>query len=84
MNNKENFKKKILYRSSHRGTKEMDILLSTFVNKYIDTFNIHDLEELNKILDIEDNILYNLYFGKSEKINIRKSKVLSLFRNFKI
>ena len=50
MNNKENFKKKILYRSSHRGTKEMDILLSTFVNKYIDTFNIHDLEELNKIL----------------------------------
>ena len=37
MNNKlEIFKKKLIYRSGYRGTKEMDILLSSFVNKYID------------------------------------------------
>ena len=35
MNNKlEIFKKKLIYRAGYRGTKEMDILLSTFVNKY--------------------------------------------------
>ena len=32
----ENLKKKLIYRASYRGTKEMDILLTSFVNKYID------------------------------------------------
>ena len=36
MNNKlETFKKKLIYRASYRGTKEMDMLLSKFVHKYI-------------------------------------------------
>jgi len=36
MTNKlEIFKKRLIYRASYRGTKEMDILLSSFVNKYI-------------------------------------------------
>ena len=39
MNELEKTKKKLLYRSSYRGTKEMDILLSNFVKKYIDKFN---------------------------------------------
>ena len=40
MNNKlEIFKKKLIYRAGHRGTKEMDILLSSFVDKNINLFN---------------------------------------------
>ena len=40
MNNKlEIFKKKLIYRASYRGTKEMDMLLSKFVNKYINLWN---------------------------------------------
>ena len=36
----EIFKKKLLYRASYRGTKEMDILLSSFVKKkHINNFN---------------------------------------------
>ena len=39
MSNKlEIFKKRLIYRASYRGTKEMDILLSNFVNKYINKF----------------------------------------------
>ena len=49
MNNKlEIFKKKILYRAGYRGTKEMDILLTSFVNKYINTFDENLLIELEK------------------------------------
>ena len=45
MNNKlEIFKKKLVYRAAYRGTKEMDILLSSFVHKYIDTFNENQLK----------------------------------------
>ena len=38
-NELEIFKKKLIYRAGYRGTKEMDILLSTFVNKNIDDFD---------------------------------------------
>ena len=34
----EQIKKKIIYRSNYRGTKEMDKLLGAFTNKYIDQF----------------------------------------------
>ena len=36
MTNKEILKKQIIYRSMHRGFKEMDLLLGNFVKKYID------------------------------------------------
>ena len=36
----EIFKKKLIYRAGYRGTKEMDILLSSFVNKYINNFDV--------------------------------------------
>ena len=54
MNNElEIFKKKLIYRASYRGTKEMDILLSSFVNKNIDLFDMSHLLELDKFLNFD-------------------------------
>ena len=50
MNNKKNLINQIIYRSTHRGTKEMDILLGNFVKKYINKFNDNELSDLDKIL----------------------------------
>ena len=49
----ELFKKKLLYRSLYRGTKEMDILLSSFVKSHIDDFNELQLQALGDFLDFE-------------------------------
>ena len=38
--NREDLKKKIIYRSTYRGTKEMDTLLGSFIKKYINTLMI--------------------------------------------
>ena len=57
----EIFKKKLVYRAAYRGTKEMDILLSSFVNKYIDSFNENQLLELDKFLNFEDEVILNFY-----------------------
>ena len=57
----EIFKKRLIYRASYRGTKEMDILLSTFVNKYIDRFDESYLFELETFLNFEDEIILNFY-----------------------
>ena len=85
MNNElEIFKKKLIYRAGYRGTKEMDILLSSFVNKYINNFDGNLLAELEKFLDFEDEIILNFYnFNLVEK-EIDKNKVSKIFQKFKI
>ncbi len=85
MTNKlENFKKRLIYRSSYRGTKEMDILLSKFVNKYINDFDENLLIELENFLNFEDEIILNYYHYNISKKNIDKNKVSKIFKNFKI
>ena len=48
MTNKEILIKQIIYRSSHRGTKEMDLLLGSFVKKNVYNLNVQDLDDLLK------------------------------------
>ena len=57
MTNKEILKKQIIYRSGHRGTKEMDLLLGNFVKKNIDKFSYIELKDLENLMKIEDEIL---------------------------
>ena len=60
-NKLELLKKKLLYRASYRGTKEMDILLSKFVKKYLDKMNQRELKDLENFLEFEDEIISNFY-----------------------
>ena len=83
MNNEiTNLKKRLIYRSLYRGTKEMDKLVGSFVQTYIDNFNDTQLMELEKFLDIDDDTLYKIYTNKKIDNNYEKSEVILLFRNF--
>ena len=85
MNNKlEIFKKKLIYRAGHRGTKEMDILLSSFVDKNIDLFNEQLLDELDKFLNFEDEVILNYYQHGIIKENIDKNEISKMFKKFKL
>ena len=85
MNNKlEILRKKLIYRAGYRGTKEMDILLSSFVNKYINTFDEELLVEIDKFLNFEDEILKNFYQHNLVEKNLKKNKISTIFKNFKI
>ena len=85
MNNKlEIFKKKLIYRAGYRGTKEMDILLSSFVDKNIDSFNGQLLNELDKFLNFEDEVILNYYQHGIIKENIDKSEVSKIFKKFRL
>ena len=75
MNELEIFKKRLIYRSNYRGTKEMDTLLSKFVKKYIDEFDEIQLNELEKFLDFEDNVILDYYHHGIVKKNIEKNKI---------
>ncbi len=80
----EIFKKKLLYRATYRGTKEMDILLTKFVQKYLNSFNDEQLKQLEKFLEFEDEIIYNFYNFDKVKKDIDKNKISEIFKNFKI
>ena len=85
MSNKlEILKKRLIYRASYRGTKEMDILLSTFVNKYIDSLDEALLSELENFLNFEDEIILNYYNYDIIKKKIDENKIAKIFKNFKI
>ena len=80
--NIDQLKKKIIYRSNYRGTKEMDKLLGAFTSKYINKLNNEDLLDLEKLLDIDDNNLYNFYNGLKTDIIIEDNNINLLFKNF--
>ena len=82
MINIDELKKKIIYRSNYRGTKEMDKLLGTFVKTYIDNLNEKDLISLEKLLDIDDTNLYNFYNDLKTDFEIENNSVTTLFKNF--
>ena len=84
MNELEIFKKKLIYRSNYRGTKEMDILLGGFVKKYIDIFDKIQLIELEKFLDFDDEIILNYYQHNTVKKNIDKNKVSQTFKLYDV
>ena len=50
MNELELLKSKIKYRSSYRGAKEMDILLSSFVKAVVENLSPNDLHDLNNFI----------------------------------
>ncbi len=80
----EIFKKKLLYRASYRGTKEMDILLSAFVKKNINNFNYDQLAQLESFLKLEDEEILNYYnFGIINK-DIKKNSIFKIFKDFKV
>tara|TARA_B100001123_G_scaffold440258_1_gene578919 strand:+ start:1830 stop:2084 length:255 start_codon:yes stop_codon:yes gene_type:complete len=83
MRNNKILKRQIVYRSTHRGTKEMDLLLGNFVKKNIDFFNDNELLELQKLMEFEDEILHKWYFDKIDKKKIPMNKVSEMLKNFK-
>ena len=84
MKNKKNLIKQIIYRSTHRGTKEMDILMESFVKKNINNLNDNELNDLNDILNYEDEILYKLYFEKDNDKSDKKNKIIKLLKEHKL
>tara|TARA_B100001013_G_C24286627_1_gene315088 strand:+ start:285 stop:539 length:255 start_codon:yes stop_codon:yes gene_type:complete len=83
MTNKEILKKQVIYRSTHRGTKEMDLLLGSFVKKNIDKFSESEINQLEKLLEIDDEIIQKWYFKKNQKDTVPYNKVTQRLKNFK-
>ena len=56
--NTEIIRKKILFRSWHRGTKEMDLILGTYADYNLSLMSNDDLMHFQNFLNLSDPDLY--------------------------
>ena len=84
MNNIGDLKKKILYLSEHRGTKEMDLLLSNFVKKHVNSLSESELYELESLLNINDEVLYKWYLNNERNTLVPENNITKKLKEFKL
>ncbi|MCV0396907.1 MAG: succinate dehydrogenase assembly factor 2 [Rhizobiaceae bacterium] len=57
-------RRKLLFRSWHRGMREMDLILGSFADACIDGLNEVQLDQYEQLLDISDAVLLAWVTGR--------------------
>ena len=81
--NKQNLINKIVYRAQYRGTKEMDVLLTSFVNYIIKSLSVKDLENLNNVINMNDEDILRIANAEIINQDYKNNKIVELLINFK-
>ena len=79
--NKEDLKNKIIYRASYRGTKEMDILMTSFVKSLINELDEDSLKILDSFVNMDDETLIS-FKKKESSVNLKDKNLLGLIDRF--
>ena len=82
MNNNK-LKKKNIYRSQYRGSKEMDLLMSSFVKSIINDISIDELLKLEELVNLGDENLMHLRNNQVDQKNSTTNNIINKFVNFK-
>jgi len=76
----DTLRRQLKFRCWHRGTKEVDILLGGFVDKYQDTLPVERLHEMAALLECPDNDIYNWVTGGEEPMPQYDTELMALIR----
>ena len=60
----ETRRKRLLWRASHRGTRELDLLLGGFVRSRLDSLSAAEIDELETIIGLPDPDLMSWLLGE--------------------
>ena len=78
----ENKRKRLIFRSWHRGTKEMDQILGAFANKYVPEFSEAELDLYAQLLENSDPELYDWICGRVDVPANKNSEILEKLLNY--
>jgi antitoxin CptB len=76
-------RKRLLFRSWHRGTKEADLLLGSFAERHLPGFTAEQVDRYEALLEAEDADLLAWIAGRATPPVERESDVLRLLLAFK-
>jgi len=80
----ETRRKRLRYRSWHRGTREMDLLLGGFADRHLAAMSEEQLGQYEAILHIGDPELYAWIVERAAVPAAFDTPVMKLIRNFRI
>lgn len=79
----ETRRKRLLYQSAHRGTKESDLLLGAFAAAHLGAFTPAQLDAYETMLKENDGDLFDWVTGRAAPPPEKMSDVLRLLLAFK-
>lgn len=62
---RETRRKRLRFRSCHRGTKEADLLIGSFAEAHLSSMNATELDDFEQVLEIEDGHLVAWITGRA-------------------
>lgn len=71
-------RRQLLFRSWHRGTRELDLLLGSFADKYLPSFTSSELDEYEQIIEQSDPDLYDWIVNGESIQQFQLNNVLNL------
>jgi len=79
----EKQRKRLLYQSRHRGTKESDLFLGAFADTYLSGFSPAQLDRYDALLAENDAVIFDWLHERSTPPRERMDDVLRLLLDFK-
>jgi len=75
-------RRQLKFRSWHRGTRELDLLMGRFADAHLEGFGREQLDLFARLLENSDPEIYDWIIGKAPVPADSDSDVLTLLRNF--
>jgi antitoxin CptB len=79
----ETRRKRLLFRSWHRGTREADLLLGSFADRHLAEFSAGELDTYERLLEENDADLWDWLTGQAPPPAEHDSAVLKRIQSFK-
>ena len=79
-----NLIKKLLYRSNHRVTKEMDLLIGGFAIENLKKLNPEELKEFELLLNFTDKELSSWLVDNKKNIDLENFSISKKIKEFKL
>ena len=80
----ERRRKRLLYLGQHRGFKEADLVIGTFVTRHLATMGAAELDQLEALLALPDHDIYDWYLGRRPLPGAHDSAVMRRLLEFRL
>ena len=79
----ESRRKRLLFRSWHRGTREADLILGSFAETHLGEFDSVQLDRYEALLEVPDADLFDWIAGRASPAPEHDHDVTRLFLDFR-
>jgi antitoxin CptB len=75
-------RKRLVYRSRHRGTKELDLLLGAFATRHLGAMSAAEIDRYEAILEADEHAIFGWLTGRVAVPPEHDNKVMAKILRF--